>query len=710
MSNRSQLPPDTQRSSSSQSANQSSIKKLHHVTTRRTSPEDEQRQDREVLENTNIAVIRLAVQLGLRKFNVELAIPLLGKIAETANPPLLPDLKNADHVRKCIVENDELFDLLGECLQKESFSEIRSLEMFQPFVEAKYVSDPLQAFELYTRDFFERFLTAHQDNKAYYGLYLSIVQSSGTGKSRLISEVLFILLNKVITCFYVMSSSEKNDVFVVHMTLRDITDKGFPPRDDIPANLLSAENAKDSMQYESRCSAFFTSVFKTLESTIHDICTTKCDDHGRITFSQCVGAWQKEFGSFAPRRREFFAKIYNTLEMRNLSLSDNCESVGPGSGPEPAKDAGLAFSGKEVMTGCLQGLLPNATPGATDPEMKVVLGFDEAAILRDEKGSQDKKYITADIICRAISIYSNADRYPIWAVFASTNSRIADFAAPSKIHPSLRVSVGGELLFRPFTELGFDQSAPKFSLDSDSWPVLNDVNHISGFGRPLWSTTNACAPISELVAVAKRKLMLAHNFDKTEAACSLALVSQRFALDVVFGHPETVELLLLFAKDHYLSRSCTGMRFTDTPKVEDGHLRYCSAIPVNEWLTRLFGERAWPTDVEQNLRARQTFNDYEVNFSHWISMQKPIAPFDGSVRMRDQADVSYIQRTNTEIDLENGLPWISISMDLGLEAAMRGVLHRDIPPPLGAPKLDRLPSQAQFARTSGTKFIRWDGR
>ncbi|KAF8490025.1 hypothetical protein BU17DRAFT_72728, partial [Hysterangium stoloniferum] len=549
------------------------------------------------------------------------------------------------------------------------------------FVEAKYVSDPLQAFELYTRDFFERFLTAHQDNKAYYGLYLSIVQSSGTGKSRLISEVLFILLNKVITCFYVMSSSEKNDVFVVHMTLRDITDKGFPPRDDIPANLLSAENARVVAAHFSR---------------------------------QFSKHWRVQSTIFAQQN------VMITVESPS---HNNCESVGPGSGPEPAKDAGLAFSGKEVMTGAykslvnvIKGLLPNATPGATDPEMKVVLGFDEAAILRDEKGSQDKKYITADIICRAISIYSNADRYPIWAVFASTNSRIADFAAPSKIHPSLRVSVGGELLFRPFTELGFDQSAPKFSLDSDSWPVLNDVNHISGFGRPLWSTTNACAPISELVAVAKRKLMLAHNFDKTEAACSLALVSQRFALDVVFGHPETVEYVETSVASHM--RFCISVTedrcWKETCYPSEPLLSHAAAdvmwesdlvLPKAVW-----GKRAWPTDVEQNLRARQTFNDYEVNFSHWISMQKPIAPFDGSVRMRDQADVSYIQRTNTEIDLENGLPWISISMDLGLEAAMRGVLHRDIPPPLGAPKLDRLPSQAQFARTSGTKFIRWDGR
>ncbi|KAF8510678.1 hypothetical protein BU17DRAFT_97886 [Hysterangium stoloniferum] len=128
MSNRSQLPPDTQRSSSSESANDSSIKKLHHVTTRRTSPEDEQRQDREVLE----ALILEGVQSGAKKFDLPFAITLLSQIAETANPPLLPGLTDRVYSRKCIVENDELFDLLGECLQKGSFSEIRSLEILQP--------------------------------------------------------------------------------------------------------------------------------------------------------------------------------------------------------------------------------------------------------------------------------------------------------------------------------------------------------------------------------------------------------------------------------------------------------------------------------------------------------------------------------------------------------------------------------------------------
>ncbi|KAF8512673.1 hypothetical protein BU17DRAFT_96067 [Hysterangium stoloniferum] len=132
MSNRPQLPHDTQRSSSSQSANESSSKKFLHMATRRTSLEDEERQDREVLENDTIALILEGVQSGTKKFKLEFAVTLLSQIAETANPPLLPALNNRRHVRKCIEENDELFNLLGECLQKESFSEIRSLEMLQP--------------------------------------------------------------------------------------------------------------------------------------------------------------------------------------------------------------------------------------------------------------------------------------------------------------------------------------------------------------------------------------------------------------------------------------------------------------------------------------------------------------------------------------------------------------------------------------------------
>jgi hypothetical protein len=97
------------------------------------------------------------------------------------------------------------------------------------------------------------------------------------------------------------------------MTLRDATDRGFPPRDHVPSDLLSGD-AKDSMEYERRCSAFFVSVFKTLEGTIQEICTKNHDALGCITFSQCMEAWQDEFGSLAPRRREIFARVQDTFD------------------------------------------------------------------------------------------------------------------------------------------------------------------------------------------------------------------------------------------------------------------------------------------------------------------------------------------------------------------------------------------------------------
>ncbi|KAF8523105.1 hypothetical protein BU17DRAFT_64002 [Hysterangium stoloniferum] len=130
MSNRS---PDTQQSLSSQkSPAQLSTKKLLHTNTRGTSLEDEKRQDHEVLEKPFITFILQGIQSGALKFELEFAVFLLSQIAEMANPPLLAALNYRDYVHKCITENEELFNLFGECLQKESFSEIWSLEMLQP--------------------------------------------------------------------------------------------------------------------------------------------------------------------------------------------------------------------------------------------------------------------------------------------------------------------------------------------------------------------------------------------------------------------------------------------------------------------------------------------------------------------------------------------------------------------------------------------------
>jgi hypothetical protein len=119
---------------------------------------------------------------------------------------------------------------------------------------------------------------------------------------------------------------------------------------------------------------------------------------------------------------------------------------------------------------------------------------------------------------------------------------------------------------------------------------------------------------------------------------------------------------------------------------------------------------------------------------------------------QDQADVSYIQRTNTRIDLENGLPWIAICMDVGveetglsstfsdsdstgqhdapclwiwagslsqktypflhgrLEYAMTWVLDTTLQHAPSAPDFDGFRSEVQFGWTSWAQSICWDER
>ena len=134
---------------------------------------------------------------------------------------------------------------------------------------------------------------------------------------------------------------------------------------------------------------------------------------------------------------------------------------------------------------------------------KLIIAIDEAHPL-SENQNQGKKYQPAHLLCRAISLYSRHTQLTasIWVVFASTTSKVADFAAPGAIRTfflkislsflkslavlpdnSLRISEAGELLFRPYTALGWDQNAPSFeSLSTDKTACLGDVIR---FGRPL---------------------------------------------------------------------------------------------------------------------------------------------------------------------------------------------------------------------------------
>lgn len=137
-----------------------------------------------------------------------------------------------------------------------------------------------------------------------FGRFCSVVQSSGTGKTRLLLEVNFIFAwtgNKA----HVHSDMQlaKKDVCVLYMNIRSPDDKlGFPPRDNVPADILTYPC--DDEEYHKRCFAFFEAIFEVLG-----------------TFMEMDLNWYDDMCTIgSPVRTAFFTELQK--EFVNVSTND----------------------------------------------------------------------------------------------------------------------------------------------------------------------------------------------------------------------------------------------------------------------------------------------------------------------------------------------------------------------------------------------------
>ncbi|KAF8514093.1 hypothetical protein BU17DRAFT_94784 [Hysterangium stoloniferum] len=493
MSNPSQFPPDIQRSSSSQSANESSTKKLLRMATRRTSLEDEERQDREVLENDTIAWILEGVQSGMKKFGLEFAVTLLSQIAETANPPLLPALNNRRDVRKCIVENDELFNLLGECLQKGSFSDIRSLEMLQPvrphlssagLAEGERILDTDPSIEATIKswshpfqgridDILYEYITKHNDPNVYARL-LPIVQSSGMGKSRLIDEF-----------------SKKH--FVVPFNLR-AWQQGYPAPDTAVLEWLTRSGFQ-SHESDDRFSAFLTALFEKILEVIDDpqFIQQQISDSPDIAPTEKEVALQNYPKSLPEQFRDFMTvgQMFDKQAPLRIIFYADSKQLYRGIDPQttPSKKSPQGRFKTEVLDTALRQILPKINPSfLPDKEHAPILclAFDEAHTLSQAIYETDPstEWTAFTSLRRALQ---NIRPFPIWSFFLSTTGQSDQFAPPPYRDASNRILRGELVNVKPFSALGFDHMARKF----DKSLTLKDVTELGfrlSLGRPLWST------------------------------------------------------------------------------------------------------------------------------------------------------------------------------------------------------------------------------
>ncbi|KAH7902988.1 hypothetical protein BJ138DRAFT_1120865 [Hygrophoropsis aurantiaca] len=340
----------------------------------------------------------------------------------------------------------------------------------------------------------------------YYGKFCAIIQSSGTGKSRLIVEL------------------RHRKVIVIYMDLRSVNDNGFPERDDIPATILTEEFGFDKDVYFARCCHFLEALFKAIQTEFQSVPR----DAKPESVGDFIRNWNEGMCSMGSRSRAtFFDRVraaYNQI---------------------PSTAASSVVAAYENMLNALQHIIKSNTD-----EPQLVIAFDEAHTLN--QGRND--FSPMHMLCRAISEYSRfcqPQSESVWVVFVSTTFDIANFSVPpATIQNSARFVVAGELLFPPYVQLGWDQGAA--ALGDVATKDVSRVDHIIRFGRPLWTSINDMDPqgMSGVIAVAGMKLCKSSRFEANDQNLALAALSQRFCLDVSVGHPEAVRYLETAVASH----------------------------------------------------------------------------------------------------------------------------------------------------------------
>ncbi|KAH7884939.1 hypothetical protein F5I97DRAFT_1300844 [Phlebopus sp. FC_14] len=357
------------------------------------------------------------------------------------------------------------------------------LDALRKGLSATYRGPAVNAFCEYLNQNHQAFYEG--GNERYYGKFCSIVQSSGTGKTRLMLEL------------------ATKGICVLYMNIRSANDKqGYPYRDDVPANILTGR-CDTQGEYFIRCRAFFASIFKVLrifleeQKVFNDWCMDMC-----------------KIGSGA--RDLFFAALGKEYE----NVKEEMRSL-------PTEEVVLKKYYLEMVKTFLR----------VRKAFWLVIALDESHVLHSMEDLSEP-FLRAVVVPRIIKEYSQYSTEVVWVLFGSTTSKVVHFASPQALFPSARVAVEGQLVFPPFTQLGWDQNTP--ALDEVRPDEVGKAEHVLRYGRPLWASLKEGCALLELLMLARDKLCGKPTFDPKDAHQAFAVLAQRFGLDIAFGHRDAV--------------------------------------------------------------------------------------------------------------------------------------------------------------------------
>ncbi|KAK7448932.1 hypothetical protein VKT23_013664 [Stygiomarasmius scandens] len=346
----------------------------------------------------------------------------------------------------------------------------------------------------YLTDCHQIFASGSVGSQLFYGRFICICNSSGTGKTRAILEL------------------RNSDIPVLYINMRPSGDtKNYPPRDDIIAQLFDPAFRSSANDYYHICLKVFCAIFELLipEFNKPDQCLADKIDRWNTRYTDDVSRDNV-------KRREFFSKVQESFD----KMQEDC-------------------------TGSKQRLLAaymNLCRSLESQKNFLVLALDETQAITECPRAQPWHDSPSHMLTRAIADFTRTNGPAVWVLFSSTNSRITHFAAPAPFHNSARVANNRELLFTPFSALEWDVYAePGDKLDFRS---VGEFKTTISFGRPLWKSVLALHPNpDEMTVYAYDKLLCRQEGSYPEEDAYLALLGQRFALSIDDGSHRSVPFI-----------------------------------------------------------------------------------------------------------------------------------------------------------------------
>ncbi|KAJ2927619.1 hypothetical protein H1R20_g9470, partial [Candolleomyces eurysporus] len=393
-----------------------------------------------------------------------------------------------------------------------------------------------------------------------YARYASIVQSSGTGKSRAVDE---------------MSKTH----FVIPINLRAPPTTGYPPSDgDLERFLCQTEGQLQQDRY-MLFRAFLQALFQTtvralnneldLDSSEEIFKDSDRPEEIARKFRNHMSSRMSVNGHGEYRIR-FYKEVVrvttNILASGRFKIPSPNLNIATPKQSNPASTTKTQTEAQRALQELVDRLM-KAVPRSSDyPNPLVIIAFDEAQTLTGAV-MRTNAPVWSNFTELRRALRHHISNPSLLALFLSTTGKIDQFASSGSRDYSARFYLGNFSAYHPFVDLGFDQLAKRLKFDgTEDLSHATTIEFIASYGRPLWGTIFSSADSSakeikdSIVKYGAMKLLGGKpitNITHLEEEQKLACLSQRVPIE--------------FNSTSYIAQS------QEQQQVE-GHMRICLKV------------------------------------------------------------------------------------------------------------------------------------